>query len=88
MAKPNIVIVNDYDGYFQRWSEKLAEELEKVDNEVIKTIRVDSGPYRNSGLSYSLSKDGVLDLDFYSAVRTGFGSIGVTQEDLAKELVA
>lgn len=89
--KPEIIIENDYDGFFEKWTIRLAEELEKRGNRKIVRISVDAGPYRNSGVSYVLKhiQDATfgLHLDFYSAVRSGFGSIGVTQSELAEALL-
>lgn len=85
MEKIKIDVLRDYDGYFESWATSLAEELEKLKSS-IKVITVNSGPYRNYGMQYNLQGD-TLNLDFYSAVRTGFGSIGVTQQELAKEIV-
>ena len=81
-----INIINDYDGFFESWANSLAKELESRKSTITK-ITVDSGPYRSAGLTYRLNNN-VLALDFYSAVRTGFGSIGCTTVELADELTA
>lgn len=80
-----IVVINDYNNYFKNWAENLAKELDSNSNNKIKKITVNSGPYRNHGLTYT-RKEEVLHLDFYSAVRTGFGSIGITPKEFAIEL--
>jgi len=82
---PKVTIVNDYDDYFGDWANKLACELSQFPNNSIEEITVDSGPYRSYGMSYRL-RDNVLALDFYSGVRTGFGSIGCTVKEFAEEL--
>ena len=79
-----ITVINDYDGYFRGWAVSLAAELETL-NSNIKEIIVNSGPYRSYGMKYIVD-DGVVWLDFYSAVRNGFGSIGCTTKELAKTL--
>ncbi len=84
--RPTVVVVNDFDGFFEKWSNELAEELEKTNQKTIHTISVTSGPYRSSALTYQLTDTGVLKLDFYSAVRSGFGSVGVTQKKFAQLL--
>jgi hypothetical protein len=38
------------------------------------TIEITAGPWRPYAVSYE-SKDGVLKLDFYAALRAGFGAI-------------
>lgn len=82
MQAIEIIIQNDYEGYFQRWAERLKEELEARSSNIIQTIYVDSGPYRNCGLSYEV-RESKLYLDFYSAVRMVFGSIGISQKEFA-----
>jgi hypothetical protein len=79
-----IIVERDYDRFFERWATRLAEELASIGS-TIHTIRVDSGPYRSYGIQHIL-KDNVLELDFYSAVRNGFGSIGISPAELAAEL--
>jgi hypothetical protein len=81
----NIVVKRDYDGYFLNWTKQLANQLRRLENKKIRVIEVNSGPYRSYGMRYDLEGT-TLKLDFYSAVRTGFGSIGCTPEQLAKEL--
>lgn len=84
----NLIVKSDYDGFFEAWSSRVKEELEKKSS-TIKEIVVTSGPYRSYGMSYSLNKDKTrLELDFYSAVRTGFGSIGCTPQELVEELMS
>jgi len=79
-----INVIQDYDDYFSNWAKSLAEELNNL-NSSIKVIHVDSGPYRSYGMQYHLTGN-ELYLDLYSAVRNGFGSIGCSPKDLAKEL--
>lgn len=72
---PTIVVLNDFDNYFQRLVEewckrKLASKLSFKHH----TIQIDSGPYRMDAVTTE-SKAGVLTLDFYSALRTGFGRL-------------
>lgn len=76
-----ITVENDYGNYFENWSKELATELSKRNSDITE-INVNSGPYRSCGLSYE-KRDNILHLDFYSGVRSGFGSIGCTQTELA-----
>jgi len=73
-------VLSDYDRYFERlvdsWVMKKREAGETFNHTV---IVVTAGPYRESAVSYE-SKDGILHLDFYSALRTGFGHL--SQEDI------
>lgn len=78
---PTVTVKSDYDGYFEalvrRW---MARKQEFKHREIVIT----SGPYRIDAVTYR-SKDGVLHLDFYSALRAGFGALGSGEID---ELVA
>lgn len=78
---PSIEVINDYDGYFERFVRRMLAKKGTFEHEV---IRIDSGPYRSSAVSYT-SKDKILELDFYSALRRGFGSL--TDDDY-RQLVA
>ena len=80
----NIHVENDFDGYFEAWATELQKELEVIKCPVTK-ITVDAGPYRPYGLCYSV-KSTEVELDFYSGVRAGFGSIGITPAELAAEI--
>ena len=82
MTKIKINTINDYDNYFTDWATLLANKLEQKPNNKITQIDVNSGPYRSYGMSYDVDNT-TLKLDFYSAVRTGFGSIGTTTDELA-----
>lgn len=84
----NLIIKSDYDGFFEAWSSRVKEELEKKSS-TIKEIVVTAGPYRSYGMTYELNQDKTrLELDFYSAVRNGFGGIGCTPEELVQELMS
>lgn len=70
-----IVIERDYDNYFSvlvaGWV-----RTKMIANQPFRhhTIHVNSGPYRSSAMSYK-SSEGELHLDFYSAIRNGFGGL-------------
>lgn len=81
-----IIMENDYEGYFESWTRKFVKELQNCPQNKIETVRVTAGPYRNHGLTYEVENDNIIHLDFYSAVRNGFGSIGITPKELAKEI--
>jgi|SRR3972149_10856452 len=77
---PNIVVKNDYDGYFESlvrsWvNEKARRGLSFKHHQ----IEITAGPYRSSAVSYRSSK-GIIELDFYSALRVGFG--GLSKSDV------
>lgn len=73
---PTITIDQDYDGYFEalvrKWCEKKQANGQTFKHD---TITIDAGPYRASALSYR-SVGNTLHLDFYAAIRVGFGSLG------------
>ena len=80
---PTITIEQDYDGYFEtlvrKWCEKKLSNGQTLKHAA---IVVDSGPYRSSALSYRSEGD-TLYLDFYSAIRVGFGKLGPIEPILA-----
>ena len=74
-SSPELRVKSDYDRYFEelvdRWIESKRKSGEAFNHTA---IVVTAGPYRSAAVSYH-SKDGVLHLDFYSALRAGFGSL-------------
>lgn len=77
-----IVVKSDYDGYFERWVRAMLERKEGPARH--ETIEVSAGPYRSSAVTYH-SDGKTLKLDFYSALRSGFGSL--SEQDV-KDLIA
>lgn len=77
LTYPELVVLNDYDGYFQNlvksWLDRRTTPFQN------KKIFISAGPYRASAVTVIPKKDG-LHLDFYSAIRTGFGSL--PEEDI------
>jgi hypothetical protein len=75
MSTPELRIDSDYDRYFERlvdgWIMRKRDAGTPFNH---RYVRVTAGPYRASAVSYE-SANGILHLDFYSALRTGFGSL-------------
>jgi hypothetical protein len=74
---PQITVKSDFDGYFEglvkHWVNDKANNGGTFKCEV---IEVSAGPYRAAAVSYERKESGrVLALDFYSAIRRGFGSL-------------
>lgn len=81
---PTITIDRDYDGYFERLVRSWVDQKQQSGQPFKHgNIVVDAGPYRSAALHYHI-KDGVLHLDFYSAIRNGFG--GIPDEDIPRIL--
>jgi len=72
MDAPAIAVETDYDGYFERLVKSwVARKSGKFNHSL---IHITAGPYRSAAVSFE--KDGdTLHLDFYSALRTGFGAL-------------
>lgn len=70
----------DFKPYFE---DRLNEVKDYITNPNIKKIVVTAGPYRPYGANASWIDpfNGIISLDFYSALRTGFGQLSFT--DLA-----
>lgn len=66
-----ITIINDYDGYFE-WLVSSWLKLETCNRA---EIRITAGPYRSYAMSCRVDQDNILHIDFYSALRNGFGEL-------------
>ena len=84
---PTLIVRQDYDGYFEglvnSWLEHKRHSGVPFNHvEVV----ISAGPYRPYAVSYE--KDGgSIHLDFYSALRTGFGSLGNDEVEAIIELL-
>lgn len=75
---PEIIVLQDYDGYFEGWYESM--RLYGLQPKCEKVI-ITAGPYRSNAVICEPSNDGkTLEIDFYSALRNGFG--GLSTEDV------
>ena len=71
-VKTQVVVKSDYGGYFEQLVRSWLEKKGGPSRHDV--IEVSAGPYRASAVTYKT--DGrTLKLDFYSALRTGFGSL-------------
>lgn len=70
-----IIAESDYDGYFEEYVRQMVANKgeDKVKH---KKIVITAGPWRDYAVSF-VDKGDTLHLDFYSALRTGFGKIEV-----------
>lgn len=75
IPKPLIKTEKDYENYFTDWVQEWCNEKQKS-GEPFKhnLIVITAGPYRPSAVTYKSEGD-TLHLDFYSALRRGFGEI-------------
>lgn len=81
LVLPKIIVLSDYDGYFKGLVEVWVGKKTSPFNH--RVISITSGPYRSAAVTFR--KDGdILHLDFYSAIRSGFGSL--TSQDV-EELI-
>ena len=84
---PEVVVEKDYDGYFEGWVKALVKKKAEQGTPFKHTkIVVTAGPWRPYAVTF-VSKDGVLHLDWYSALRTGFGSISKEETAELEELL-
>jgi hypothetical protein len=84
---PIVEVRTDYDGYFEalvrEWIDDKAESGAEFNHGV---VTVNAGPYHSYAVSYE--KDGTtIHLDFYSALRTGFGNLSAEDIAAIKELL-
>ena len=77
--KIEIVVESDYDNYFltkvNHWVSTKIRCGEKFHHQ---KIVISAGPYRPYAVG-TASKDGVLSIDFYSALRVGFGELQLSE---------
>jgi len=66
-----VVVHQDYDGYFESRVRGLLAEKANPKHSV---VHVNALPWLPDGCQYE-SKDGVLHLTFYAALRAGFGNL-------------
>lgn len=87
MDKPTIKVESDYDGYFEglvrSWVDRKAERGPEFNHA---RIVVSAGPYRPHAVTFR-RREGVIVLDFYSALRVGFGSLPEREEEQIIELL-
>jgi len=81
--RPDVVVVHDYDGYFESWVRSWIVRKVQFKHH---TVKVNSGPYRMDAVSYS-SHDGVIMFDFYAALRSGFGMLSDEDVEAILELI-
>jgi hypothetical protein len=82
--RPEIVVGNDYEGFFFRLVTKWVDELAKRGLKARhQKITITAGAWRASAVSLESDAKGSLTVDFYAAIRAGFGSLtGEEQEDI------
>jgi hypothetical protein len=77
---PTIKVNSDYDGYFESLVKGWLKKKENFNHDI---ISISAGPWRSAAVSYeSFTKEKRIHLDFYSALRTGFGLL--TESDVAE----
>jgi len=78
---PIIIVEKDYDGYFESLVRSWIKQHKEAGNKFLhKTLRIVSGPYRSSAVTMRSDGESRMTLDFYSAIRSGFGEL--TDEDV------
>ncbi len=74
-------------GYFETLVRGWITEAESAGHEFKHgCVRITAGPWRPYAVGYEVEGN-VLHLDFYSALRTGFGSIAASEVAAIKELL-
>ena len=84
---PELRVDSDYDRYFERLVDGWIQRKRAAGGTFAHAVvRITAGPYRSDAVT-THSKDGVLHLDFYSALRTGFGSLSEADVNAVIELL-
>lgn len=79
MADPYIYVASDFDGYFEAMVRAWVKQ--KTTPFTHSRIVVSAGPYRLDAVT-TRSYQGAIYIDFYSALRTGFGHISNEEIDI------
>jgi hypothetical protein len=89
---PVLRVDSDYDKYFEQLVDGWIEAKLRAGGEFKhQQVRVTAGPYRSSAVTFrSFTLDDgtkIIHLDFYSALRSGFGSLSAQDIVEIKELL-
>jgi len=87
--RPIVQVDSDYEGYFaglvNRWIEEKAKQGKRFNHKV---VSISAGPWRMAAVSFETFKEEKrIHLDFYSALRVGFGSLSRTEVEEIEELL-
>lgn len=74
-----IIIQKDFDGYFESLTKRI---VAMVKSPKYKTVNVTAGPYRPYAMDIRKVDDDTILIDYYSAIRNGFGSL--SEQDLVE----
>lgn len=77
----DIIVQSDFDGYFEQLARRI---ISLAVAPKFKRVIVTAGPYRPHALTVNLVEDDpeAVNLDFYSAICGGFGSL--SEDDLVE----
>jgi hypothetical protein len=85
---PQIIVEMDYDGYFERLGRRIVELAENTGKPLwCETVVITAGPYRTYALDVSRRDPSTAHLDFYSAIRKGYGSLPEADLQRAADLL-
>lgn len=83
-TQPVVEVLQDYDGYFEgvvrRWVEEKGPPFRHD------VIQVSAGPWRPYAVAFR-DAGATLTLDFYSAIRAGFGELAASEVEKIKEML-
>lgn len=85
---PEVVVEEDYDGYFESFVKGLIARKAERRTQEFKHFKIviTAGPWRPYAVMWEEKDDG-LYLDFYSALRRGFGSLSSEEVDELTKLL-
>jgi hypothetical protein len=86
VAEPEIVVDKDFDGHFERLVRGWIAEHQQAGGKFLhQTIKITAGPYRAQAVAIDSNGIDTVALDFYSAIRNGFGSLSSREIDNIKK---
>lgn len=83
-----VEVVRDFDGYFEHLTRRILARADALGHALkYKVVQIDAAPYRADALRIVEVDSDTVRLDFYSALRTGFGSLSAQDLDAAARLL-
>ena len=83
-----IVVERDFDGYFEHLARRILARADALGHALkYRRVVVDAGPWRADALRVVHVDDATVRLEFYSALRKGFGSLSGADLDGAARLL-
>ena len=83
-----VMVEHDFDGYFEHLTRRILARADALGHALkYRRVVVDAGPWRADALSVIHVDADTVRLEYYSALRKGFGSLSAEDLDAAARLL-